>query len=391
MKIIVISNSDESSLGVRKVLESFGDLDQIQNLARIDSALRFDRVDLASAEVVIIDAEQVSEQDIRSIASIEQAHPHLSVIYLCNSSTHDELVQLIRAGVADVLHKPLHNNEFKLALDRIRDKKFNTGRRISKVISFISCKGGAGASFLATNFAYILAKECNKRVLFIDLHMQGGDAAFYLTNIQGGSTIVDIAKHSDLDAMMISSASILVEDNFYLLPSADSPEKAVGLNAGHIDNLISVASKDYDFVIIDMPHVLDGITIKALDRSDQIFLVTQPIMTYLKAVSLILNLFTRLEYEDSKVRVLLNRMDNVGVLSVARVEGSIQKNIAATVPNDFLNAVEAVNTGVAIAKVSPRSPISESLRMLAQELCGIGGTTTKAVEKKSFLKKILYK
>ena len=98
MKIIVISNSDESSLGVRKVLESFGDLDQIQILARIDSALRFDRVDLASAEVVIIDAEQVSEQDIRSIASIEQAHPHLSVIYLCNSSTHDELVQLIRAG-----------------------------------------------------------------------------------------------------------------------------------------------------------------------------------------------------------------------------------------------------------------------------------------------------
>lgn len=389
MKIVIISNTEDEALILQKVVSSFYGSDQMQHLARIDKSLHLDRIDLPSTDIIIIDSDEVHDADVRAISSIahgDTPHPP-SFIYLAATTSHEELLRLIRGGVSDVLHRPIQPAEIRDAIDRIRSKRLHIGRASKcKVLSFVSGKGGAGATFLATNLGYLLATEANKKVLYIDLHMQGGDASFYLTNIVATTTIADVVKSSELDSMMIAAATIPIETNYSLLPSPDSPEKAAGLSASNIDNLISVAIQDYDFIIVDLPHILDALTIKALDRSDLIFVVTQPIMTYLRAVAHMLHLFTRLEYDPSKVRMVLNRMDKVGMLSVARVEDSIQKNISLTVPNDFMNAVEAVNIGVSIIKSSPKSPISVALRGILAELVG------EAVEEppqKTFFQKIL--
>ena len=386
MKIILISDSEELVAQVESLKSAS---DQLQVYQREHTSLRLDRLDIASTDIIVIDSEELIDDDARAISSIVHSLSACpDIVYLCKTSNQSQLVELIRAGASDVIHKPFHDRELTDSIERIRVKRYNTNRNQSKVLSFMSCKGGAGATFLATNLGYILATESQKKILYIDLHMQGGDAAFYLTNLTGSSTIADIAKHSDLDSMMITSATVQIEDKYLLLQAPDTPEKATGLNASHIDNLISVAIQDYDFVIIDLPHILDGLTIKALDRSDLIFVVTQPIMTYMKAVTHILHLLTRLEYDSAKVRVLLNRMDNVGVLSVSRVEESIQKNIAASIPNDFMNSVEAVNMGVPIVKAASDSPISNALRTMALELTGV---SMPAPVKTSFLQKILRK
>jgi len=39
-------------------------------------------------------------------------------------------------------------------------------------MSWIACKGGSGATFLASNFAYALAASGSKRVALIDLNLQ---------------------------------------------------------------------------------------------------------------------------------------------------------------------------------------------------------------------------
>jgi pilus assembly protein CpaE len=383
MKVVIISSSEASGGQIRASLP--GGSDQVQTLFRIDQALRLERIDMHSTDVIIIDSEMVIDEDIRVISSlVNSSGSEISFIYICNESSQSQLVHLMRAGVADVIHKPFESRELIEALDRIRGKKLSLSGQKNRVISFLSSKGGAGATFLASNLGYILATEFHKKVLFIDLHMQGGDAAFYLTSSTSPNTVADIAKNSELDSMMVTASSITVEPNYFLLQAPDSPEKAAGLLATHIDNLISVAASDFDYVILDVPHLLDGLTIKALDRSDLIFVVTQPIMTYLKAVNHILHLFSRLEYSTDKVRVLLNRMDNVGVLSVARVEDSIQKKIDLQVPNDFLNSVEAVNLGVPIVKIASDAQITNSIREIARE---VTGEEVQAV-KKSFLQKI---
>lgn len=389
MKIVIISSTEDEALILQKVVAAFFGSDQIQYLARTDQALHLDRVDLPSTDIIIVDSEIAHEADIRAINSV--SHGELqnppAFVYLAASTTHDELLRLVRAGTSDVLHRPIQPPEIRDAIERIRSKRLHIGRTSKcKILSFVSGKGGAGATFLATNLGYLLATEANKKVLYVDLHMQGGDASFYLTNVTATTTIADVVKSPELDSMMIAAATIPIEENYSLLPSPDSPEKAAGLTATNIDNLISVANQDYDFIIIDLPHTLDALTIKALDRSDLIFVIAQPIMTYLRAVAHMLHLFSRLEYDPSKIRMVLNRMDKVGMLSVARVEDSIQKSINLTIPNDFMNAVEAVNVGVSIIKSAPKSPISVALRSILGEL--VGEIAAEPVQK-TFLQKIM--
>ena len=40
--------------------------------------------------------------------------------------------------------------------------------RKGKILAFISCKGGSGATFLAANLAYVLATQTNKKVALLD-------------------------------------------------------------------------------------------------------------------------------------------------------------------------------------------------------------------------------
>ena len=389
MKIILISDITKSSEDKAEIQSVFSGLDQVIELDRTAQGLRVDRVDIASVDLIIVNSSKLVPEDLRTIASLTSSPPWPAIIYISETSTNDELLALMRAGVNDVINLPLNSAELKQAIDRIRFKHgASRPKTEGQVLAFLSSKGGAGATFLSSNIGYILATEYNQRVLLIDLHMQGGDAAFYLTNNTSSSSVAELAKHSDLDQMMLLTGSIEIEPNYFLLQAPDSPEKSAGLQASHIDNLIAIALKEFDFVIIDSPHILDGITIKALDRAATIFVITQPIMTYLRAVTNVLHLFNRLDYEPNKVRVVLNRMDEVGVLSIAKVEDSIQKKISTTIPNDFKNGVESVNLGLPITKIAFKSPISDALRAIAAD---ITGRQTQAQVKTSWIKTLLGK
>ena len=372
MKIVIISDVASSDEGRESIMSSLSSMDQVVELERTAQGLRVDRVDINSTDLIIVNTSQVNSEDLRTISNLTTAPPWPAVIYICQSFSNDELIQLIRAGATDVIHSPASLSDLKQAIDRIRFKHgASKVRTDGQVLSFLSSKGGGGATFVAANLGYMLATEFDKRVLFIDLHMQGGDAAFYLTNMNSTTSVVDLAKHTDLDPMLLLTGSIEIDSNYFLLQAPDTPEKSTGLTASHIDNLLAVALKEFDFVIVDLPHILDGITIKALDRSDNIFIITQPIMTYLRAVTNVIHLFNRLDYTPEKIRVVLNRMDEVGVLSVAKVEDSIQKKISATIPNDFKNGVESVNLGLPILKIAPTSPICMALRGIAEDLTGM--------------------
>jgi len=387
MKIVLISDLSSTPQEKADIKSSFAGVDQVVELDRAAQGLRIDRVDINSVDLFIINVEKVAIEDLRSIASLTSAPPWPSVIFICNKFSGDEILQLMRSGVSDVIHHPINSGEIKLAVDKIRFKhETSRPRSEGHLLSFLSSKGGAGSTFLSSNLGYVLATEFNQRVLLIDLHMQGGDAAFYLTSNTSSSSVSELAKHTDLDQMMLITGSIEIEPNYFLLQAPDSPEKSAGLQISHIDNLLTIALKEFDFVIVDLPHILDGMTIKALDRSDTIFVITQPIMTYLRAVTNVIHLFDRLDYEGSKVRVILNRMDEVGVLSVAKVEDSIQKSISTTIPNDFKNGVESVNLGLPITKVATNSPICGALREMAAELTG---QQADVVDKKSWVKSLL--
>lgn len=373
MKIAVIASTPERLHELQEILERAAGEDQFVFLQRHGREIHLDRVDLFSTNILILDSENVAADDLRVIANCTREHVNPAILYLCGTHSETELLDLMRSGVTEVVNLPLISAELRDAIERIRARHYISSayRPRGKVISFISCKGGAGATFIAANLGYALATECHQKVLLIDLHMQYGDASFYLTDNLSHSTLADIVKQSGLDSTVVATASLQITPDYFLLQAPESPEKAAGIQPQHIDNLLTVAIQDYDFVIVDLPLTLDALSMKALDRSDRVFPVMQPMVPYLRAMGNLLHLFSMLGYDAHKVSVLLNRTDQTLSLSMSRMEDVIQKKIDRLIPNDFIHAGESSNTGLPILKVSADSPISISLREMAKDLSGV--------------------
>lgn len=373
MKIAAIASSPESLIRIKEILETNASQDQFVFLERRDGDLDIDRLDLFSTNILVVDSETVSKSDLKTISSCTNEHANPAIIYATSNPQDGQMLDLMRAGVMEVIGFPVSQSELLEAIERLRARRYisSSYRPRGKILSFISAKGGAGATFIAGNLGYALASVCKQKVLFIDLHMQFGDAAFYLVESAGPSTLTDVISQTGLDSSVIASATTQVAENYYLLQAPDSPDKAVGIKPQHIDNLLTVAIQDYDFVIVDLPMEIEAITMKVLDRSDKIYVVFQPVVSYLRALAKVLHLFTLLGYESRKIGTVLNRMDKAVAISLDKMEDAIQKPIDWVFPNDFLNATESVNTGIPIQKLQAHIPLSDTFTAMACDISGI--------------------
>ncbi|MDH6302406.1 pilus assembly protein CpaE [Polynucleobacter sphagniphilus] len=370
MKIGAIASAPEVLGLIKEALEKNLHEDQFVFLERRNDELDIDRIDLFSTNVLIVDAETISKADLKVISSCTKEHSNPAIIYATKNAQDGQLIELMRAGVMEVISYPITSGELLEAIERLRLRRYiaSTYRPRGKILSFISAKGGAGATFIAGNLGYSLAVDCKEKVLFVDLHMQFGDAAFYLVETAGPRTLTDVISQTGLDSTVIASATTQVTDNYFLLQAPDSPDKAVGIKPQHIDNLLTVAIQDYDYVIVDLPREIEAITMKVLDRSDKIYIVFQPVISYLRAVTKVLNLFNLLGYESRKIETILNRMDRGVAISLEKMEDAIQKSIDWVFPNDFVNATESVNTGIPLEKMRPHIPLSNAFKAMAGEI-----------------------
>jgi pilus assembly protein CpaE len=372
MKIAVVAKNYDSLVAIKDILEKHATEDQFVFLERKEGDLDLNRIDLVSTNVLIIDAAGFSKLDLKAIAACTSEHANPGIIYLMPQPQDSELLELMRAGVMEVISSPMEKVELLEALERLRSKRYiaSTYRPRGKVLAFLSAKGGAGATFIACNLGYALANQCNQKVLIIDLHMQFGDAAFYLLESAGPRTLSDIISQTGLDSTVIASATIQISENYFLLQAPDSPDKAVGIKPQHIDNLLTVAIQDYDYVIVDLPREIDAVTMKVMDRAEKLVVVFQPVVSYLRAVAKILPMFGMLGYEQQKIKTVLNRADQSLSIPIEKMEDAIQKKIDWVFPNDFLHASESVNVGVPIQRLSPNIPLSHRFTEMARNIEG---------------------
>ena len=386
MKIATIASTSDSMLNVKEILEKNGSQDQFVFLQRREFDIAPERVDLFSTNILILDANTINKEDLKCISTFTRDNPNPAVIFATSEHDNAQTIELMRAGVAEIIGFPIVPLELLEAIERLRTRRYinTTYHARGKILSFISSKGGAGGTFIATNLGYTLANRINKKVLLIDLHIQFGDAAIYMSETPGQSTLSDIIGQTGLDSSVIAAGTSQIDKNYFLLQAPVSPEKASGITPQHIDNLLSIAIQDYDYVIMDLPRVVDAISMKVLDRSDQIYLVLQPIIPYIRGASKLLKLFALLGYEPSKISVISTRADGNKAISKSDIEATIQKSIELEFKNDFETCMESSNSGIPIEKLDSNSSFSKTLLILAERISLIDSGALKEKSKSFF-------
>jgi pilus assembly protein CpaE len=279
----------------------------------------------------------------------------------------------MRAGVREILPSASGAAEVLDAVGRIGQKRGSHPERHGNVLAFLSCKGGGGgATFLATNIAYALAAEENKRVLLLDLNLQWGDAVFFVSDRKPSITLADLALQIHrVDPAFLSSSVVRAHPNLGVLAAPEDPVHALDVKPEHIDVLVRIARSQFDFVILDTGRALDAVTVRALDYADAIFPVMQLSLPFIRDGKRLLDAFRTLEYPESKVKLLVNRYEKGGDVTLQDMERALGSKAFHTFPNDYDRVVKSINQGVPIVKLAHGSAIAKSVREFAHELATV--------------------
>jgi pilus assembly protein CpaE len=331
-------------------------------------------------DLVIFHADDVEPGEWEIVERLTRQYPNARFMLLARDAHQDLLIRAMRAGMREVLHLPLVHRAFHEAMDRIEIETGVTRMRDGKVLAFIACKGGSGATFLATNFAYALATLADKKVLVIDMHGQFGDATLYVSDQKPAMTLADIcAQINRMDGAFLDSCLVHVTPNFGVLAGADDPGKAVDMKPEHMETILRVARQHYDFIVLDVGRQIDALSLRALDNADTIYPVLQLALPDIRDGRRLLDIFRSLGYPMERMRLIVNRYEKGGKLRLADLEQALGADVVHTVPNDYMSATDSVNQGIPVLRLARGSLVARSLADLVEVVTDCRVTETKGL------------
>ena len=367
MRIAVVSPFRQHLDEVARVLHEATDAAKI---SVFESTLRHagNFSDQAIPDLLIVDSGNDGSSDLRYLEQLGRMHRNMAFIVLCDTPTPEFLIQAMRVGVREVLPSPATGDALKAALERIRPQLGFSTESAGKILAFVSCKGGSGATFLAANLACELAAH-GKRVALLDCHLQFGDALLFLTEQKPATTLSDVARNIHrLDPAFLASSMVNVAPNLSVLAAPEDPAHGMEVTPDQIESILKLARAEYDFVIADVSRTLDAQTIKVLDHADTIYGVLQLTLPYIRDGKRLVDIFHTLDYPKNKVQLVVNRYQQGGDIGLDALEKSCGTKVARTIPNHYEAVAASVNQGIPIARLARSSPVTRMLAEWGDEL-----------------------
>ncbi|WP_126224495.1 AAA family ATPase [Burkholderia ambifaria] len=324
---------------------------------------------LDSFDILLIDGALTDAAELSAIERICRLHPCLIGILVTADAAPHVLLDAMRAGARDVLQWPIDPAALARALERAAAQSTRRDGDDTRFVSFMSCKGGAGTSFAASNVAYEIAEAHKRRVLLVDLNQQFADAAFLVSDETPPSTLPQLcAQIERLDGAFLDASVAHVTPTFHVLAGAGDPVKAAEMREDALEWILGVAAPRYDFVIFDIGVSINPLSMIALDRSDQIQLVLQPAMPHVRAGRRLLEILVSLGYPVDQLRLVVNRMTRAGDRSRAALEEVLGLHATCTIPDDVDTVREALDLGHPASRVARSAAVTRALQACAKQI-----------------------
>lgn len=368
LKILIASEDPERLAEITRLSAVAGNFQAIslhETLAR----LPFHASRLRMADLLILEVSAVGPGQMLAIETLRQQQPGLPCIVVTHAPDSEVLIKAMRAGIRDVLSWPLDKVQFAEALKRVEATHVPREQDAAQIVSVISCKGGAGTSFVAANLGDALARHLGKRVLVVDLNRHFGDLTHLVSDKTPPSTLPDICGQIErADAAFLDACLVHVDNGFDVLAGASDPVKASQIQKDKLEWILSVIQPGYDFVIFDIGQSIDPVSLSMLDHSDRICVVAEPAIAYGPPGRRLIEILRALRYPADKIRLVLNRTGRKNEVPRASMEDIFGMKVAFALPDDPSVVEESVSHGEPVAKLSRRSGIARALQAMATQL-----------------------
>ena len=280
--------------------------------------------------------------------------------------------ELVRRGVNDYVIGPV------VTLDVVRSicSLFSASEAITvgRIIAIVGAKGGVGASTVAHNVAWAIARDLALDSVVIDLDLAFGTASLDYNKdpVQGIANAVFSTERPDTS--LIERLLAKCTDNLSLLAAPATLERVYDLGEQAFDAIFDTLRMTTPCIVLDVPHQWSGWARRALVGADEILIVAEPDLANLRNAKNLLNMLKALRPNDRSPLYCLNQvgMPKRPEISVREFAKSIECPPIAAIPFDSRMFGSAANNGQMIAEISAKHRTTKMLLQIAQRLTGRG-------------------
>jgi pilus assembly protein CpaE len=385
IKVLIVDDIPETREHLSKLLSFEQEVDVAATGESGEEAIRL-AMELRP-DVIVMDINMPHMDGIAASEIISQRLPMTPIIMM---SVHGEAEQLRRAmlaGAREFLVKPFSGDEFSTSIKRVHERELVRRAQLNiggereepeqrsapsehRVVAVFSPKGGSGRTTIATNLAVALHQHEGAKVCLVDANLQFGDVGVLLNLNPKNRSIVDAVQGGEPDADIVESVVVNHPTGIRVLLGPPAPEGADLVTAAHLRKIVEELKHRYDYVVVDLPSGLHEHSLGVMDMADDILVIAALEITTIKNVRLFLEIADQLEYDRSKIRLVINRSDTAQGIRIGDVEASIRRPVDGTIVSDGRLAVLAVNRGVPFVVSHPESALSRDVARLARTLAG---------------------
>ncbi|HEX2215412.1 MAG TPA: CpaE family protein [Xanthobacteraceae bacterium] len=321
--------------------------------------------------VIVIESESKSDELLAGLDALAE---------VCDSGTRVIVIgrvndilfyrELVRRQISDYLIAPVS------VLDIVRAVSDLFGapdaKPVGRTVAVIGAKGGVGASTVAHNIAWAIARDLMLDAVVTDLDLPFGTAGLDYNQDPPQGIADAVFSPERIDTSFVDRLLSKCTDHLSLLAAPATLERVYDFGAEAFDAIFDVLRATVPCTILDLPHVWTGWSRRLLIGADEILIVAAPDLANLRNVKNLIDMLRQQRPNDTRPYYCLNQ---VGVpkrpeIKPADFAKALEAEPAAIIPFDPQMFGTAANNGQMIAEVASGHRAAETFRQMAQLLTG---------------------
>ncbi len=277
---------------------------------------------------------------------------------------------LMRRGVSEYLMAPVRAIDVVGAICGLFSAP--DAKPVGRVLAVVGAKGGVGASTIAHNVAWAIARDLSLDSVVADLDLAFGTAGLDYNQDPPQGVADAVFSPDRIDTAFIDRLLSKCTDHLSLLAAPATLDRVYDFTAEAFEPVFDALRASVPCVVLDVPHVWTGWTRRVLIGADDILIVAAPDLANLRNAKNLVDLLRNARPNDRRPLYCLNQ---VGVpkrpeIKPADFAKALEDDPVVSIPFEPPVFGTASNNGQMIAEVASGHRTAEMFRHLAQVMTG---------------------
>ena len=278
--------------------------------------------------------------------------------------------ELVRRGVSDYLIAPVTPIDIVRSLCGLFSSP--DAKPVGRIIAVVGAKGGVGASTVAHNIGWAIARDLMLDSVVTDLDLAFGTAGLDYNQDPPQGVADAVFSPERVDNAFVDRLLSKCSDHLSVLAAPATLDRVYDFGSEAFDAIFDALRSSVPCIVLDVPHQWTGWTQRALVAADDVLIVAAPDLANLRNAKNLVDHLRAARPNDRRPFYCLNQVNvpKRPEIKPADFAKAVDDQPIAVIPFEPAVFGTAANNGQMIAEVSAGHQTAETFRRLAQILTG---------------------